>query len=152
MRYIYTDGACSGNPGPGGYGVVVLDEDDHVVDYVQGMMFKTTNNEAELSAILEACAYIKNQPNYSYIIYTDSAYCLNALTDWMFNWERNGWLKGDGNPPKNLKLFKHLFGYFSKPDCPQLRKVKGHKGILGNELADALATGNLKKFDKLKNL
>ena len=152
MKTIWTDGACSGNPGPGGYGVVILDENEEVIDYVQGILFKTTNNEAELSAILEACAHAASQPKESYTICTDSAYCYNALTNWMFNWEREGWIKSDGNPPKNLELFKHLFEYFSKPDHPQLKKVSGHKGIRGNELADALATGNLKKFDNLKNL
>ena len=153
MKYIYTDGACSGNPGPGGWGYVVLDENDQVENYGCGQSSPTTNNEMELTAILYAYDYIAMHPEETFIVYTDSAYCLNSLTNWMFNWERNGWIKSDKKAPKNLDLFKDLFEIFNNPDHAELRKVAGHSGILGNELADTLATtGNTQKLDKLKKI
>lgn len=151
MRYIYTDGACSGNPGPGGWGFVILDENNKIIEFGYGKKSDTTNNEMELRAILEAYRYIQKHDDI-YIVYTDSAYCLNSLTNWMFSWERNSWIKSDKKPPKNLELFKKLFKIFNNPACAELKKVPGHSGLIGNEAADALATGNLQKFDKLKNL
>lgn len=147
MKYIYTDGACSGNPGKGGWGFVILDEDDRVINWGYGRRPETTNNEMELTAIYYAYKYIQSHED-SYTVYTDSAYCLNSLTNWMFNWERNGWIKSDKKVPKNLELFKELFEFFNDPAHAPLEKVAGHSGILGNELADGLAS-DLRKFDNL---
>ena len=146
MQYIYTDGACSGNPGPGGWGYVVLDENDKVIHFFRGNKIQTTNNEMELTAILAAYRYTQKNPNESYIVYTDSAYCLNSLTNWMFNWERNDWIKSDKKEPKNLNIFKELFEIFNDPSHAELKKVAGHSGILGNELADKLATEYKRKI------
>jgi ribonuclease HI len=151
MKYIYTDGGCSGNPGPGGWGFAILDENNEIIEFGYGKKSDTTNNEMELRAILEAYRYTQKHDD-SYVVYTDSAYCLNSLTNWMFGWERNGWIKSDKKAPKNLELFKELFEIFNDPAHAPLEKVSGHTGIIGNEAADALATGNLQKFDNLKNL
>ena len=94
----YTDGSCLGNPGPGGFGVVVLDDNENPITYHAERFNNTTNNRMELSAIL--WAFLKyGKPAATgknpLIVYSDSAYCVNTLTNWMFSWEKRGWLKSD---------------------------------------------------------
>ena len=146
---IYTDGSCIKNPGgPGGFGVVVLDNNENLITYHSERYDDTTNNRMELSAILWAFlkygvpAAAGNNPP---VVYSDSAYCVNTLTSWMFNWEKNGWIKGDKNKPENLDLIKPFFRYWKRGYRIDLKKVKGHAGNRWNEMADALATG---KFEK----
>lgn len=142
---IYTDGSCIKNPGgPGGFGVVVLDDNENLITYHSERYDDTTNNRMELSAILWAflqygvpAAAGDNPP----VVYSDSAYCVNTLTSWMFNWEKNGWIKGDKNKPENLDLIKPFFRYWKRGYRIDLKKVKGHAGNKWNEMADALATG-----------
>lgn len=104
---IYTDGSSKGNPGPGGFGVVVLDDNDNIIELHTERSQETTNNREELKAILwalikygEPAAADKIPP----IVYSDSAYCVNTLTSWMFTWAKNNWTKSDNRTPENLDL------------------------------------------------
>lgn len=143
---IYTDGACSGNPGPGGFGVVVLDDNENLILTHRETSDNTTNNKEELKAILWAFleygvpAAAGTTPP---IVYSDSGYCVNTLTSWMFGWEKKCWIKSDNKTPENLDLIKPFFEYWQRGYRIDLRKVKGHAGNQWNELADKLATGKI---------
>ena len=141
---IYTDGACSGNPGPGGFGVVVLDDDENLITTHSERAESTTNNREELKAIL--WAFLKyGEPAAAGAapptVYSDSAYSVNTLTQWMFSWQKRGWIKSDNKTPENLDLIKPFFNYWQNGYRMNLKKVAGHAGNKWNELADALSTG-----------
>lgn len=149
MISIYTDGACKGNPGPGGFGVISLDkqyayrEDDN----------NTTNNRMELKAVLHALELGSTiYSNENITIYSDSAYVVNIWNKWIEGWYRNGWKKANKQPIENPDLIQSLYNYYTKDfqNC-QIHRVPGHAGVLENELADALATGSQLKFDKICN-
>lgn len=146
---IYTDGSCNYNPGPGGFGVVVLDDNENLILTHSERSQNTTNNREELKAILWAflrygvSAAAGDTPP---IVYSDSAYSVNTFTNWMFSWEKKGWLKSDNKVPENLDLIKPFFQYWQKGYRINLQKVKGHAGNQWNELADQLATGKLEKI------
>lgn len=154
---IYTDGSCRGNgkvSAEGGFGVCAFDNDDNLVAVYSEAKTGTTNNEQEMLAILYA---IKNYgvldipENFDTIptVYTDSAYCYGVFTDWMFKWHRNRWIKADKKKPENLKLVKEYYELWAEDGIRiNLQKVKGHEGELGNELADALATGKVKTLEE----
>jgi ribonuclease HI len=154
---IYTDGACSPNPGKGGYGVIIYDDNNNLIDCYSHYENNTTNNIQEIKAILYTFLnygiklkeeeFIEKIP----IVYSDSAYCVNTFNNWMFSWARNGWLKSDKKEPENLELIKAYYDWYQKGYRIDLRKVKGHKGIEGNELADKLATGSKTTEEILKN-
>lgn len=145
----YTDGSAHPNPGPGGFGVVtVLDGEDSLghslaesittIEYTK-QCSHTTNNAEEMKAIIYAvCDAAKR--GIPAVIYSDSAYAINTFTKWMFSWERNGWVKGDGKVPENLELVKAFFE-LNKKYSITLHKVSGHAGVIYNEMADMLATG-----------
>lgn len=141
---IYTDGSCNYNPGPGGFGVVVLDDNENLILTHSERSQNTTNNREELKAILWAflrygvSAAAGNTPP---IVYSDSAYSVNTFTNWMFSWEKKGWLKSDNKVPENLDLIKPFYKYWENGFRIDLRKVKGHAGNKWNELADKIATG-----------
>lgn len=103
---IYTDGSAKPNPGPGGFGVIVLDNDKNLIDIHQEEFEYTTNNEMELKAILYAMLkYGKNKEEFLVpVVYSDSSYSVNVYNDWMFKWANNNWLKSDNKIPENLKL------------------------------------------------
>ena len=152
---IYTDGSAHPNPGPGGFGVVVLDNDENLL-YTYSKQFegKVTNNEMELKAILYAFLnhgvklndWNMNVP----IVYSDSNYCVQTFNGWMFNWARNGWIKSDKKVPENLDLIQAYYDWYQKGYRIDLRKIKGHADQSGNELADKLATGEIKTFKEAK--
>lgn len=146
---IYTDGSSKGNPGPGGYGVVIL-KDNEIYYHHSVQCEQTTNNKEELKAILHAFEFADHYPNSTFIVYSDSAYCVNICNDWIFKWARNNWKKANKKPVENLDLIKSLYKYLSKDffNC-QVVKTNAHVGIVENELADALATNNQKKFQKI---
>lgn len=161
MRIFYTDGACKGNPGPGGFGVVELVETyrETYEDYIKninigfkhsGQCENTTNNREELKAIITVFELAAADEDNEYIIYSDSAYAVNIINSWIHNWARNNWVNSKGNIVENLDLIKTLYKYVSINffNC-QVKKINGHAGIIGNELADALATNNLSKFEKI---
>ena len=139
---IYTDGSCQKNPGPGGFGVVVLDNDENLITTYSEQYDYTTNNKMELSAIL--WAFLKyGSKNNKLTIYSDSAYCVNTLTNWMFSWEKNNWKKSNNKTPENLDLIKPFFNYLKSGNIVELKKVKGHAENKWNNMADQLATGKI---------
>jgi ribonuclease H len=146
---IYTDGSCLGNPGPGGYGVVIIE--GNAILHKESVQSKdTTNNREELKAMLSAIKYARANKNKNFICYSDSAYVVNAVTNWIFGWARNGWKNSKKQIVENYDLMTQLYDEVQFP-IPNLtiEKVKGHAGVMGNELADALATSNNKKYEIL---
>lgn len=138
----YTDGSCQGNPGPGGFGVVVLDDNENLITTYSERANNTTNNRMELSAIL--WAFLKyGSKDKTLTVYSDSAYCVNTLTNWIFSWEKNNWKKANNQPPENLDLIKPFFNYLQLGNNIQLKKVKGHAQNKWNNMADQLATGKM---------
>ena len=144
--YAYTDGACSGNPGPGGWGVLMIARDGAVVVKERelcGGEGMTTNNRMELMAAIAALEALTRDSDV--IVVTDSAYVKNGITDWMDNWKRKGWRTAGGPPVKNVDLWQRL-------DAARLRHkvewrwIKGHAGHVENERADELARAGMAPF------
>jgi ribonuclease HI len=131
---IYTDGACSGNPGPGGWGAV-LRYGDHVRE-LHGGEASTTNNRMELMAAISALEALSRPSTVQ--LYTDSRYVLDGITKWMPNWERRGWQTAAKKPVKNVDLWQRLDAA-KQPHQVTWHWVKGHNGDPGNERADELA-------------
>ena len=142
MIEIYTDGSCNGNPGPGGWGAVVV-KDGIVVNAVSERSPQTTNNKEEMKAILWALDNYGKEAPLS-IVWSDSAYCVNTFNTWMWNWKRNGWRRAKNQPVENLNLVKEYDMLTQEGHRIDLRKVAGHSGVKYNEIADGLATGRLK--------
>lgn len=137
---FYTDGSCSNNgnfPNKGGFSVVYVDETTgEIVKQYHKSCENTTNNREELKAILYVFFnYGKQNP----IVYSDSAYCINTLSNWIHSWAKNGWVKSNKKPPENLDLLKPFYDYYNKGYRIQFQKVAGHSGNKFNELADTLA-------------
>ena len=132
---IYTDGACSGNPGPGGWGAV-LSYGKHEREIYGGDPGPTTNNRMELMAAIQALEALTRPVEVK--LHTDSTYVRNGITKWMAGWERNGWMTSDRKPVKNEDLWRRLAEAMHKHEVEWLW-VKGHAGDAGNERADALA-------------
>lgn len=150
MIEIYTDGACSGNPGPGGFGVVVFDG-EKILHYHSEQSQNTTNNREEIKAISYAIKYCLRE-KISATIYTDSAYCYNALNTWIYSWARNNWTNSKKQEIKNKDVFEEIYNNYIEnfSNCQiRIEKIKGHSGILGNEIADALATEDEVRLDLL---
>ena len=152
MIEIYTDGSSRGNPGRGGYGVVAI-KDNKILYSHSEQCDNTTNNREELKAILHALEYTQQYPNEVFKIYSDSAYCVNIFNDWIYTWLRNNWYNSKKKIIENKDLVESLYKYCTIifPNF-QVEKCCGHAGVSGNELADALATANPAKYEKLKNL
>ena len=138
---IYTDGACSGNPGPGGWGAILMYKEKKLE--LSGYEAHTTNNRMELLAPIQALSRLKRPCAVK--IYSDSAYLVNAFRQrWLDNWQKRGWLKADKNPVENQDLWKALLKYCDIHSV-QWIKVKGHADNPYNNRCDALATGEIKK-------
>jgi len=137
---IYTDGACSGNPGPGGWGAVILDEEKNETN-ISGQEKSTTNNRMELTAPIMALRKVKKFSKI--IIYTDSTYLKNGITTWIKNWEKNGWMNANKKPVKNKDLWVTL-NKLSKAQDIDWKWIKAHAGNKYNEIADKLATEAIK--------
>jgi ribonuclease HI len=131
---VYTDGACKGNPGPGGWGALL--RFDGKERELFGGEADTTNNRMELVAVIEALAALKRP--CSIRLHTDSRYVQQGITAWIQNWKRRGWLTADGKPVKNVDLWRRLDDLAAGHQV-QWIWVKGHAGHDGNERADALA-------------
>ena len=141
MKYkIYTDGACSGNPGPGGWGAVILDQDDKQKN-ISGSEKNTTNNRMELLAAIMSLKKIKT--NSEVVIFTDSIYVKNGITEWMKNWKKNGWKNSSKKPVKNKDLWVKL-DKLCEANSVSWKWVKGHSTNEFNNLADELATKAIK--------
>lgn len=146
--FAYTDGACSGNPGPGGWGVLMLAREGETVvkeRTLNGGEPDTTNNRMELLAAISALEAL-SRPSVITVV-TDSAYVKNGVTGWIFGWKRNGWKTADRKPVKNVDLWQRL-------DAAQARHqvtwkwIKGHAGHAENERADELAREGMAPFKK----
>ena len=137
---IYTDGACSGNPGPGGWGAIILDEEKNEIN-ISGREKNTTNNRMELMAPIMALRKIKKASEV--IIYTDSTYLKNGITIWIKKWEKNNWKNTNKKPVKNKDLWV-ILNELSKERIIDWRWVKAHAGNKYNEIADKLATEAIK--------
>jgi ribonuclease HI len=131
---IYADGACRGNPGPGGWGAW-LKSGAHERELFGGEP-RTTNNRMELTAVIQALAALK-RPS-AVVVYTDSEYVKNGITTWIHGWKKRGWLTADRKPVKNVELWQQLEAQAAQHRV-DWRWVKGHAGDPGNERADALA-------------
>lgn len=140
---IYADGACRGNPGPGGWGAS-LEIDGHQKDLCGGER-DTTNNRMELTAVIEALAALKRQVTAR--VHTDSKYVQQGITAWIHNWKRNGWRTSDKKPVKNADLWQKLDGLAAQHRIEWIW-VKGHAGHAGNERADALANRGIDEMLK----
>ena len=131
---IYTDGACRGNPGPGGWGVLIKYKEHSKEMY--GGDASTTNNKMELTAAIEALKEIKEPCEI--ILYTDSKYVLQGIEEWIYNWKKRGWRGANKKPVKNIDLWKKLDELRDEHNI-KWNWVKGHSGDPGNETADMLA-------------
>ena len=146
--YAYTDGACSGNPGPGGWGVLMLAREGEAVvkeRTLQGGEAHTTNNRMELMAAISALEALTRPTEIT--IVTDSAYVKNGVTTWIHGWKRNGWKTADKKPVKNVDLWQRLDAAAKIHDI-EWHWVKGHAGHDMNERADALARAGMAPFKK----
>ena len=135
---IYTDGACSGNPGPGGWGAILISGANE--RELWGADPATTNNRMELMAAIQALETLKRPCKVE--LHTDSQYVRQGITEWMANWKRRGWMTADKKPVKNEDLWRRLDAARAKHDVAW-RWVKGHNGHPLNERADALARRGL---------
>ena len=135
---IYTDGACSGNPGPGGWGAVMI-SGAHVKEICGGEP-GTTNNRMELMAAIQALEALKKPCKVE--LHTDSTYVMKGISEWIFGWKKRGWKTADGKPVKNDDLWRRLDTARARQDV-SWNWVKGHAGHELNERADALARKGL---------
>ena len=133
---VYTDGACLGNPGPGGWGVRILYPDGAVRE-LGGRAASTTNNRMELQGALAALQAI--EAGAAAVVYSDSQYVINGLTKWLAGWKRKGWMTAAREPVKNRDLWMQLDT--ENPGRVRWRHVRGHSGDPGNDRADAIARG-----------
>ena len=138
---IFTDGSCSGNPGPGGWAAIIL-ENNEVKDMIYGNEKNTTNNKMELLAPIKAIEKFKKKSEIS--IMTDSSYVKDGMTIWIKKWEKNGWKTASRKPVKNKELWKKLKNLSSKHSIKWIW-VKGHAQNKYNNLVDEIAQGAIKR-------
>lgn len=132
---IYTDGACSGNPGPGGWGSILMYKENK--KEISGAMKDTTNNVMELTAVIEALKLLKFKCNVK--LYSDSAYVVNAFNQkWIYGWIKNGWKNSNKEPVKNRELWEELYS-LTKIHNIEFIKVKGHADNIYNNRCDEMA-------------
>jgi ribonuclease HI len=142
---IHTDGACSGNPGPGGWGAVL--QYGSTVRELRGGAQLTTNNQMELTAAIEALNALKRPVKVE--LHTDSVYVKDGLTKWIDGWKKNGWRTSDKKPVKNVELWQALDAAVQRHTI-EWRWVKGHAGDEMNERADQLANEGMAPFKPKK--
>ncbi len=138
---IYTDGACSGNPGPGGWGAILI-YGDHERELCGGLP-ETTNNQMELTAAIEALSALKRACVID--LHTDSVYVKDGITKWITNWKKNGWRTAARKPVKNTELWQALEQALTRHQV-NWHWVKGHAGHPLNERADELARAGMAPF------
>ena len=143
---VYTDGGCSGNPGPGGWGIVVIA--DGVAKQLSGGEQYTTNNRMELMAAINALSVVSNTPSFAgrhVVVNIDSQHVNNGITTWIHSWKAKGWKTADKKPVKNQELWMQLDALNAALDV-SWNWVKGHAGIEYNELCDQLCQKEIHKF------
>lgn len=142
---IYTDGACSGNPGPGGWGAILMLGENR--KEISGGSENTTNNIMELTAVIEALKILKRSCKVN--VYSDSAYVVNAfLQKWIYGWMKKGWKTAGGDPVKNKELWQELYSLTKTHDVTFI-KVKGHADNEFNNRCDEMAVAESKKFTQV---
>lgn len=142
---MFTDGACSGNPGPGGWAAIVVFPEGHVVELGGGDP-STTNNQMEMLAVIKGLESAK-AANQSVVIYTDSTYVIRGITQWVWGWRQRGWLTAEGQPVANRELWEELVRLTSartRLGGIDWRYVRGHTGVPGNERVDEIAVAYTK--------
>ncbi len=144
MIKIYTDGACKGNPGIGGWGALLV-HNEQSIEIFDGEL-ETTNNRMELKAVIEALNHATSM-NDDVQIYTDSSYVQKGIQEWIHNWKKNGWRSSNKKPVKNQDLWQKLDKLNSSLNVEWFW-VKGHAGHPGNERADFLANEGVKKIQQ----
>ena len=141
---IYTDGACSGNPGPGGWGSILMYKDN--IKEISGALKDTTNNVMELTAVIEALKALKFKCNIK--LYSDSAYVVNAFNQkWIYGWLKNGWKNSNKEPVKNKELWEELYA-LTKIHNVEFIKVKGHADNEYNNRCDEMARNAISTLNK----
>ena len=140
LIYIYTDGACRGNPGPGGWGALL--QYNEYKKEINGFSLLTTNNIMELTAVIESLKLIKYPSEI--VITTDSTYVKNGINDWIHSWKSKGWKTANKKPVKNKQLWQKLDN-LSSLHTIEWKWVRGHTGHFGNERADQLANDAIDK-------
>jgi len=139
---LYTDGACSGNPGPGGYGAVLIYEG--IEKEISGGEKSTTNNKMEMMAVIKGLEALKEPCEVE--VYSDSAYVVNAIEQgWIESWKKNGWRKADKKPVKNVELWEKLLELMDTHKVT-FNKVKGHADDEYNNRCDRIAVREREKF------
>ena len=144
---IYTDGACSGNPGPGGWGAILIHKEHR--KELSGGEPETTNNRMELLAAIEALRALKHKPS-NVELHTDSNYVKNGITQWISKWKKNGWKTANRKPVKNEGLWRELDELRASHDV-EWHWVKGHAGHHENERADELARQGMQPFQSYED-
>ena len=140
---IYTDGACSGNPGPGGYGWITV-ADDKVLHQGSGGEKDTTNNRMEMIAVIEALKLWLKTPHELTVV-TDSKYVLQGITEWIEGWKKRNWIGSNKKPVKNQDLWKELDTLCAQRPGLKWKWVKGHSSNTWNEAVDQLAVSAIPK-------
>jgi len=148
---VFTDGACSGNPGPGGWGAIIVTPDGEVTE-LGGHEPETTNNRMELTAVGKALRHLERTPGPLHI-HTDSTYVIQGITRWVFGWSRRGWKTAEGGEVANAAYWKRLMALLAERKqmfpaesaAVEWRYVRGHTGVPGNERVDVIAVGFSKK-------
>jgi len=142
---VFTDGAASGNPGPGGWGAVIVTPDDHVTE-LGGGAAHTTNNKMELTGAIASLEHVALHPA-SVAIHTDSSYVINGITQWVWNWQRRGWKTAEGGDVLNRELWEQLSSLVNARGRARItwRWVRGHDGTPGNERVDQIAVAFAKQ-------
>ena len=143
---IFTDGGCSGNPGPGGWAYVIISEGD-LLSYSSGGEAQTTNNKMELTAVIRAIEDSSVMGAGEMNISTDSQYVKNGITTWILNWKQTGWQTASKDPVKNKDLWEKL-DELNASNKIRWTWVKGHAGIKYNEMCDSLVRKEMEKFQK----
>lgn len=143
---IYTDGACSGNPGPGGWGAYLKKGESF--RKIAGSVPNTTNNQMEMLAVIKALSILKAPCIVN--LYTDSSYIHQGITKWIYNWQKNNWLKSDKTPVKNADLWQMILKVSSIHKV-KWHWIKGHANNEGNIIADSLAVEACKKQKSSSN-
>jgi len=138
---IWTDGACSGNPGPGGWGALIKYPD--LTKKISGSVPHTTNNRMEMMAVIKSLQSINS--NFKITIYTDSTYVKDGITSWIHNWKVNNWKNSQKKDVKNKDLWQELDALSHNLNI-NWQWVKGHSGNIENSIADELATSAIKKI------
>lgn len=141
---VFTDGGCSGNPGPGGWSFVLINN-GNVISTSSGGEKLTTNNQMELTAVINAISTCKIIGAEEILINTDSQYVKNGITTWIFNWKKNGWKTASKDPVKNKELWQELDSLVQNTNI-RWNWVKGHSGIEYNEQCDSMVRQEMQKY------